>query len=232
MNVCGGADDTVAADRRKMQVLRARAAIIAIVLLVAGCGSDEPATAPTVSVQVPPGDTTRTSTTEGGEGQTAQPDKPSGPAEGAEADPRVTELERSAARTARAYVAAIDARDGERLCGLLAPGAVEELELPVNRGGCAGSLAASIGYRDPRGFPVWEHGEVSAIRSVDLEDSTAKLVVTVVTRFADRDELSVEDDVIYLERSASRWLIAKPSSTLYRAVGVADVPPSVLAPPG
>jgi hypothetical protein len=67
---------------------------------------------------------------------------------------------------------------------------------------------------------------------VELEGSTAKLVVTVVTRFADRDELSIEDDVVYLERSGRRWLIAKPSSTLYRAVGVADVPPSVLAPPG
>jgi hypothetical protein len=216
----------------KCRALRARASIIAILLLAAGCGDDEPATPSTVTVQIPPDDATTTSTTERGQGQTAQPDKPSGPAEGAEADPRETELERTAARTARAYVAAIDARDGERLCGLLAPGGIDELALPVNRGGCAASVAASIGYRDPRGLPVWNHGKVSAIRSVELEGSTAKLVVTVVTRFADRDELSIEDDVVYLERSGRRWLIAKPSSTLYRAVGVADVPPSVLAPPG
>ena len=52
------------------------------------------------------------------------------------------------------------------------------------------------------------------------------------TRFADRGEVSVEDDVVYLVREdGAGWLIAKPSSTLYRAVGIADVPPSVLAPP-
>ena len=53
-----------------------------------------------------------------------------------------------------------------------------------------------------------------------------------MTHFADRDEVSVEDDVVYLSRTGDRWLIAKPSSTLYRAVGIADVPPSVLSPPG
>jgi hypothetical protein len=56
-------------------------------------------------------------------------------------------------------------------------------------------------------------------------------VVTTVTRFADREEPSIEDDVVYLTRSGDDWLIAKPSSTLYRAVGIAEVPPSVLAPP-
>ena len=58
------------------------------------------------------------------------------------------------------------------------------------------------------------------------------MVATVVTQFADRSEASVEDDILYLIRTGDAWLVAKPSSTLYRAVGIADVPPSVLAPPG
>jgi hypothetical protein len=58
------------------------------------------------------------------------------------------------------------------------------------------------------------------------------VVATVVTRFADREEASIEDDVVYLVLDGGAgWLIAKPSSTLYRAVGIADVPPSVLTPP-
>ena len=57
------------------------------------------------------------------------------------------------------------------------------------------------------------------------------MVATVVTTFADRDERSVEDDVVYLVRAGGRWLVAKPSTTLYRAVGIADVPPSVISPP-
>jgi hypothetical protein len=71
------------------------------------------------------------------------------------------------------------------------------------------------------------------VRVVDLSPAgdEAKVVATVVTRFADRAEESVEDDIVYLVRGGGRWLVAKPSSTLYRAVGIADVPPSVLSPP-
>jgi hypothetical protein len=52
-----------------------------------------------------------------------------------------------------------------------------------------------------------------------------------VTHFADNREPSIEDDVIYLRRGAGRWLIAKPNATLYRAIGVGNIPPSALAPP-
>ena len=155
----------------------------------------------------------------------------SGPAEGARDDPRVTELEREAAATVRAYMSALDSRDGERVCSLLAPGAIEQVELPRPRPGCATALEASIGYRDPRGLPVWEGIETIEVLGVELGPGEAKIVVTVVSSFADRDEPSIEDDVVYLTRSAGEWLLAQPSSTLYRAVGIADLPPSVLAPP-
>ncbi|HEX5955805.1 MAG TPA: hypothetical protein VFY37_07710, partial [Solirubrobacterales bacterium] len=156
----------------------------------------------------------------------------SGPAESGAGDPRVTELEREAERTVRAYVAALDARDGERVCELIAPGALEELELPRPRAGCAAALEASIGYRDPRGLPVWEGAELARVASLELAGDTAKVVATVVTRFADRDEPSIEDDVVYLGRlgDGDRWWVSKPSATLYRAIG-AEVPPSALTPP-
>jgi hypothetical protein len=139
--------------------------------------------------------------------------------------------ERAVARSVRRYVSAIDDRDGDALCALLVPGAIDEVELPKDRGSCAASLAASIGYRDPRGLPVWKTARVAELRSVEVTGDSAKVIVTTVTRFADRAEVSVEDDVVYLQRSGEDWLIAKPSSTLYRAVGIADVPPSVLSPP-
>ncbi len=133
----------------------------------------------------------------------------------------------------RAYVAALDDGDGAAVCELLAPGAIDAVDLPVQRGGCGASLGASIGYRDPRGLPVWEGARVARVRTpeVDPEGGQAKAIATVVTTFADRDETSVEDDVVYLIGSRDRWLVAKPSSTLYRAVGIADVPVSVLSPP-
>ena len=69
------------------------------------------------------------------------------------------------------------------------------------------------------------------MRAPEIEGEVAKVVARVVTRFGDRDEVSVEDDVVYLTRAGDRWVLAKPSSTLYRAAGVADVPPTVLSPP-
>ena len=140
--------------------------------------------------------------------------------------------ERGAAHAVEAYVQALDARDGEAACGLFAAGALEELELPrITMGGCAGSLEASIGYRDPRGSPVWEGAEIEAIQSTSVDGDSARVVITVVTRFADRAGVSVEDDVVYLVRARGRWLVAKPSATLYRAVGYPDVPPSAISPP-
>ena len=67
------------------------------------------------------------------------------------------------------------------------------------------------------------------MRTVEIDAARAKMLATVVTRFADRDEVSVEDDIVYLAGLGDGWRVAKPSSTLYRAIGVADVPPSVLA---
>jgi hypothetical protein len=146
-------------------------------------------------------------------------------------EPELSADEQAVSRTVRAYVEGLDDRDGAEVCSLLAPGTIAAVELPRDRGGCGASVSASIGYRDPRGLPVWKTARVARIPTVEVTGETAKVVVTTVTRFADRKDVSVEDDVVYLERSGDGWLIAKPSSTLYRAVGVADVPPSVLAPP-
>lgn len=199
-----------------------------VALAAAGCGDDEPQTAPTVTVGLP-SSTTPTSTAE----SAAPPPtgEPSGPAETATEDPRVNELERDAGRTVRRYVEALDARDGEAVCGLFAPGALDGVEFPEGRGDCAASLAASIGYRDPRGLPVWEGATAPNVRVSEIDASSAVVVATVVSRFADRED-SVEDDVVYLTRDGAAWLIAKPSATLYRAIGTADIPPSVLSPPG
>ncbi len=197
----------------------------------ASCG-DESEPAPTTTVTVAPAQTTTsTSPAAGGEPATEKPPKPTTPAEGPGGDPRLTALERSAERTVTRFVAALDARDGEEACALLADGAIEAIDLPKSRGDCGASLAASIGYRDPRGLPVWKAANVATIVSTELDGTQATVVATVVTRFADRDEVSIEDDVVYLVRQGGTWAIAKPSSTLYRAVGIADIPPSVLTPP-
>jgi hypothetical protein len=141
-----------------------------------------------------------------------------------------SEEERQAERVVRTYVEALNAKDGRTMCELV-PGVDEELELPVKRPSCDASVKASIGYRDPRGFPVWKSSEVERVRSIVVEGSSARVSATVITYFADRGEPSVEDDTIYLVNRRHRWRLAKPSATIYRAVGYPDVPPEVLAAP-
>ena len=93
-------------------------------------------------------------------------------------------------------------------------------------------MTASLGYTDPRGLPVWEKTQINQVRKTEIGDNSAKVVVEVVTTYADRpDEPSLEDDIIYLTLDGRTWLIAKASSTLYRAVGIGDVPVTVLSPP-
>jgi hypothetical protein len=145
--------------------------------------------------------------------------------------PRLDPEQREVARVVRAYLAALNARDGERACALFVPGALSAVDFPRDRGGCAPSLSASIGYRDPRGFPVYERSRIGRIPSVTIDGTEARLVATTVTHFAGNREPSVEDDLVYLRNEGGRWLIVKPSSTLYRAIGVGDIPPEVLAPP-
>jgi hypothetical protein len=144
---------------------------------------------------------------------------------------RLNAEQRGIARIVRSYVAALNARDGHRACRLFAPGATSRVDFPRDRGGCAQSLSASIGYRDPRGFPVYEHSRVARIRSVTIDGPSARVVATTVTRFAGGREPSVEDDLVYLQEQDGRWLIVQPSAALYRAIGVGNIPPSVLAPP-
>jgi hypothetical protein len=132
-------------------------------------------------------------------------------------------------RAVRDYVAATSDRDGEVLCELV--DGIADLDLPVHHGSCAESVSESIGYRDPRGYPVFEKAVVAGTPEVKIDDRDARATATVVTEFADRKEASVEDDLIFLVRRGGVWVIAKPSSTLYRAIGTPDVPPHVLQPP-
>jgi hypothetical protein len=145
--------------------------------------------------------------------------------------PRLDPSQREIVRTVRAYVAALNSRDGGRVCALFVRGAFDGVHFPRDRGACAPSLSASIGYRDRRGFPVYDRSTVPRIPAVVIDGSDARVTATVVTRFADDREPSVEDDVVYLRRSGGRWLIVKPSATLYRAIGVGDIPPQAITPP-
>jgi hypothetical protein len=201
--------------------------VVVVLAALSGCGGDTAPSSTTLTVTAPPSASPSASQTT----VQTEPDG-TGPAETATEDPRVNSLEETAGRTVRKYIDAIDAKDGAAICALLLPGAIDEIDLPVARDSCAASVEASIGYRDPHGIP-WEHTELLSLRKVEVSNGrTATVLASIRTDFADRDEPSFEDDIVFLTRSQDQWLLTKPSASLYRAVGVADVPLAVLSPPG
>ena len=168
-----------------------------------------------------------------GPGDRGERDRPAREPSGSGDEPSPEALEeRRVERTVRQYVAALNDSDGDRVCDLFVPGALDQVELPRDGGDCGEALGASIGYRDPRGFPHWERASLEHFRSTEVEGDEARATATIVSDFADRDEPSVEDDVIYLERRGRHWLMVQPSAVLYRAIGTPDVPLDLLAPPG
>ncbi len=151
---------------------------------------------------------------------------PSGPAP-------ASEDEVAAAKAARDYVEAINARDGGEVCEAFEPSDPDELlELPAQRGSCGESFEASFAFKGKDGQPVWKSSELTGDVSAQIDGDSARVVATVFTKYADIREPTIEDDIIYLARSGQRWLVIKPSSTLYRAIGISDVPLEALQPPG
>ena len=205
--------------------------LVALACAVGGCGGDdEPGT----------GNETTTGAQElrqGGEGASAS----SAPASAGEPSPTTPDeaiedrpggpRDQAAIRIVRRYVAALDARDGATVCRLVSAAAMSRVALPRERGGCAPSVTASIGYRNPRGSPQWKGARVAGTPRVARAHYGARVVVPLRTEFADRAYVSREDDIVYLRARGNGWLIAKPSGIFFRAIGRATPPPSVLAPP-
>jgi hypothetical protein len=153
-------------------------------------------------------------------------------AEGPESTGELSGTERSAATTTVSdYIRALDRHDAARVCALLTPGALDLSELPKRRGGCASSLRVSIGTAPRGGAPAWRKSTLVEVQPEDLGDGRARVSATVTHHFSDRKYVSVEDDVIYLERAGGSWVLAKPSGTLYRAVGYAEPPLTAFTPP-
>jgi hypothetical protein len=186
-----------------------------------------------VTGKLPPGAVTPTDTSEEkAEGPASTEASPEAPAEGPEASGELSGGERSAVvATVSEYIRALDRHAAARVCALLLPGALDLSQLPKRRGGCRSSLRASMGVRPPGGAPAWRRTSLVEAKPEDLGDGRTRVSATVTHHFTDRKYVSVEDDVIYLERVGGRWLLAKPSATLYRAVGYPEPPLSAFAPP-
>jgi hypothetical protein len=129
------------------------------------------------------------------------------------------------------YIGALDHHDGAAACALFEPGALDLGELPVQGPGCAASLEASIGAKPKGGAPAWRRTVIRSLTDVSVGPKRARVTATVTHDFSDRNYVSLEEDVIYLDRVGGRWLLAKPSGSFYRAVGYPEPPIRALTPP-
>jgi len=212
----------------------AAAAAISGLLWLLLAGGDEPASSG-AAVETTTGQSLPVEP-DGGNGAAGPPGRPQEPKP---VEPRSQDLSdrlaaKEAQRAYRDYIAAIDDRNGDRLCKLIAPGFERKLKPPIEEGDCGSRLSASIGFADERGFPVWEETILSGFESALIgEPSDVQVTATIVTRFRDREQPSIESDVAYLRPIDGRYRLLKASGALWRAVGKPDVPPDVIAaPPG
>jgi hypothetical protein len=228
--------------------MRTGATLTALLALgLAGCGGGSnggttaatpgTSTAETVGGQVtgklPPGAVGPVDTQEeAAEGPAATEASPEAPAEGPKSSGELAGPDQSAVTaTVGDYIAALDRHDAARVCALFVPGGLDLRLLPERRGGCRASLRASIGTRPRFGGPAWRKTSLVAVKTEDIGDGRARVSATVTHHFSDRKYVSVEDDDIYLERTGGRWLLAKASGTLYRAVGYESPPLEAFRPP-
>jgi hypothetical protein len=230
----------------KLAAIAAAAAVLAL----GGCGGSgtgdettrvatEPgvtttaASGATVTGKLPPGAVGPVDTAEqAAEGPAATEASPEAQANGPQSTGDLTGTDRSAATAVvRNYIAALDRRDAARVCALIAQSGLDVGDLPRRRGGCRTSVRASIGTTPRRGGPAWRRTQLVEVKPEALGGQRARITATVTHRFSDRKYVSVEDDVIYLERAGGSWLLAKPSATFYRAVGYAQPPLRAFSPP-
>jgi len=196
-----------------------------------GAGSAPAASSTTTETQAdgPPGG----AGSDGDKGEPQLPpeeDDPQGAEPGPTGPAPETTDERAAASAARGYVEALDRRSGTAICRTFVPGALDAIDFPAERSSCPGTVDASLGFRR-KGFPVWESSEMTDAVSARVTGDTARVVATIFTVYADVREPTIEDDIVYLQRSGDRWQIAQPSLTLHRAIGDADPPVSALSSP-
>jgi hypothetical protein len=136
---------------------------------------------------------------------------------------------------ARAYVAAINARDGKTVCGLLLDSAAYEFRIP-DWGECPRFVSAYIGYAEESDTDTFHRARIIELeagrRSGELQSIELKVEVELHEDGNDAEPIrKTLDDVLWLVERGGRWRLAKASALLYAAFDAYTVPEDLLDPP-
>jgi hypothetical protein len=138
-----------------------------------------------------------------------------------------TASESSPDETARAYVAAVNARDGETVCDLMVDAAAYEFRIP-GWGECPKFVSAYIGYQEDSGSPVFRGAQILDVREGERTGELRSLRLRIELDREGGQEIL--DDILWLVEEDGGWRLARPSGLLYAAFG-ANVPDDVLEAP-
>jgi hypothetical protein len=117
---------------------------------------------------------------------------------------------------ARAYVDAINARDGETVCGLLVDSAAHEFRIP-DWGECPRVVSGFIGYQEDSGTDVFERARIVELREGEQRGELRSLRLRLEVE--QESGLETVEDVLWLVEEDGSWRLARASGLLYLAFG-------------
>jgi hypothetical protein len=137
--------------------------------------------------------------------------------------------------TARAYVEAINAKDGKTVCELLVESAAYELRIP-DWGECPKFVSALIGYAEESDTDTFQRARILDIeegrRSGELQSVELKVEVHHFEQGNEaKPRQATYDDVVWLVERDGRWRLAKASGLLYVAFDAYTVPDDLFEAP-
>jgi hypothetical protein len=144
--------------------------------------------------------------------------------------------------TVRAYVDAINARDGGAVCDLLTEeGAYEFLDWLVeeeyaDQGVCADYISALIGYGEESDTDTFQRARILDLSEGERVGDVLGMELRVEVELNDdgneQERITREfDDVVWLVERRGRWLLAKPSGLLMASFAAYTVPEDLLEAP-
>jgi hypothetical protein len=138
---------------------------------------------------------------------------------------------------ARDYVQAINARDGERVCGLMTEAVADEFSASDGSLSCDQTVTGLVGYVEDAGMAQFLQYRLVDVRPGATEGDYSSVHMSLDARrrsssAAQAFESCRIDDTLWLTREDGELRIAKPSLALYVAAGASTVQEEVLAPPG
>jgi hypothetical protein len=136
---------------------------------------------------------------------------------------------------ARAYVDAINAHDGETVCGLMLESAAYQFRVP-GWGECPKFISAYIGYGEESDTNTFHRARILDLTSGERQGELRSLRMSVeVEQNEQGNELNrrtvTYDDVLWLVEREGRWRLAKASGLLYVAFAAYQVPDDLLEAP-